>query len=61
MSTPEGGAAIQTLDQAGVGAIATGSASTPISYGAAGRLASSEVYLHENGHAGIVGEINLYA
>jgi hypothetical protein len=57
----EAGAAIQKLGDAGVGAIATGSASTPFSYGEAGQLSAAGVYLHENGQAGIVGEINLYA
>jgi hypothetical protein len=57
----EAGAAIQSLGQAGVGAISTGSASTPFSLGEAGQLSSAGVYLHENGQAGIVGEVNLYA
>ena len=57
----EAGAAIQKLGDAGIGAIATGSAATPFSYGDAGQLAAAGIYLHENGQAGIVGEINLYA
>jgi hypothetical protein len=57
----EAGATIQKLGDAGVGAIATGSAATPFSYGDRGQLAAAGVYLHENGQAGVVGEINLYA
>ncbi|MFN8630601.1 MAG: hypothetical protein U0838_09865 [Chloroflexota bacterium] len=59
--TGEAGAAITKLGEAGVGAISTGSAATPFSFGEAGQLSAAGVYLHENGQAGIVGEINLYA
>jgi len=57
----EAGAAIQKLGDAGLGAIATGSVATPFSYGGAGNLTAAGVYLHENGQAGVVGEINLLA
>jgi hypothetical protein len=59
--TGDAGAAVQSLVAAGVGAIATGSAATPFSFGAAGQLSAAGVYLHENGQPGVVGEINLYA
>ena len=55
------GDAIQSLGAAGVGAIATGSVATPFSYGEGGQLSAAGVYLHENGQAGVVGEVNLYA
>lgn len=59
--TGEAGGAIQALGAAGVGAISTGSVATPFSLGEAGQLSAAGVYLHENGQAGVVGEINLYA
>jgi hypothetical protein len=59
--TGETGRAIQALGAGGVGAIATGSVATPFSFGEAGQLSAAGVYLHENGQAGVVGEINLYA
>jgi hypothetical protein len=59
--TGDAGGAIQTLGAGGVGAIATGSVATPFSYGEGGQLSAAGVYLHENGQAGVVGEINLYA
>ena len=56
------GAAIQSLADAGVGAIHTGSIATPYTYGAStGNLAAAGVFLYEDGRTGIAGEINLRA
>jgi hypothetical protein len=56
------GEQIRSLADAGIGAIATGSAATPYSYGVGvGSLAASGVFLYEDGRAGIAGELLLEA
>jgi hypothetical protein len=56
------GAAIQSLADAGVGAIHTGSIATPYTYGTStGSLAAAGVFLYEDGRTGIAGEVNLRA
>jgi hypothetical protein len=57
-----GGAAIQSLADAGVGAIHAGSIATPFPYGpSTGSLAAAGVFLYEDGRTGIAGEVNLLA
>jgi hypothetical protein len=57
-----GGSAIQSLADAGVGAIHTGSIATPFTYGdPTATLAAAGVFLYEDGRTGIVGEVNLRA
>jgi hypothetical protein len=56
------GAALTSLAEAGVGALATRNIATRYAYGAnTGRLAASSIFLYEDGRAGLSGELELYA